>query len=451
MRVDSKIQMLTVRRAGPARSALRFGLVLVWALALALTVACGAEDGASGDADAGGDGGGSLDGGADGTPGDASGDASGQDGIGEDSGSDGSDGSDGVAAGDGDAADDATASPEPAPPASLLPWAGVWRSNFGSIESIGAMRWVVETAGQPTTSSRIVTWDASAGWIVTQAAKDDAYNPSKFAKIRVASGGVGAIGVCFVAFGKASALEAIAAPDTADANDLDGKGCAGFPWTRLSRPEPAGLYESAFGGNERFDAVRIGWAEAVSWNNVTRIAISVNAKDDPYNPGKFNKVVWTEPKGGVFSYCTVTFGKDTAALAESATETADANDLNGKGCGGFPWTKLTAMAVVGAWQTNFGTVEHIDGMGWASARLGMFDNAKRVAFLQSAADDPYTPSQWSRVAWTAPKDGGFAACTEVFGKKTQAEAAADAAKADASDLDGKGCGGFPWTRLTAPK
>ena len=57
----------------------------------------------------------------------------------------------------------------------------------------------------------------------------------------------------------------------------------------------------------------------------------------------FNRIVWTEPDGGSFYYCTVAFGLPTLEDALNSTETADASDPETMGsCGAFSWTKLSA-------------------------------------------------------------------------------------------------------------
>ncbi len=80
----------------------------------------------------------------------------------------------------------------------------------------------------------------------------------------------------------------------------------------------------------------------VEHDNGANWAITQSSKDEAYNPDKFSKRIWKEPKDGVLYYCTVVFAQDTAELAKATTLTADDSDLDGKGCGGFPWSKLTA-------------------------------------------------------------------------------------------------------------
>ena len=79
----------------------------------------------------------------------------------------------------------------------------------------------------------------------------------------------------------------------------------------------------------------------VAHDNTENWAVTQSSADDTFNANKFGKQVWTEPKAGIFHHCTVVFGLDSVELAKASTKTADDNDLEGKGCGGFPWTKLT--------------------------------------------------------------------------------------------------------------
>lgn len=332
-------------------------------------------------------------------------------------------------------------------PTLALPIAGVWKSNFDAIETIGAGHWQVSSATAPTSVSAIVRYDATARWLLTRNAADASYAPGAFNRIVWHDVSATEVAYCTVDFGLASEDEAAASSKTADAADLDGKGCGGFSWTRLSRPEAVGMFESQFGGNERLDAEKMGWANTIRWDNAKRTAVSQNSADDTFSPNTFNLVRWAKGPDGAFFYCTVDYGHATAELAEASTKTADDADLEGKGCAGFPWTRLDPLPLLGVWKTNFDTIEAIDGIGWGASRLDSFRRADRVAIVQSPQDDPYTPGQFSRIRWSEPSAAGFAYCIEAYGKATAAEADADPATSDATDLDGKGCGGFPWTQM----
>ena len=83
-------------------------------------------------------------------------------------------------------------------------------------------------------------------------------------------------------------------------------------------------------------------SEIIKFDNEKNFAITQNPSDDKYSPSKFNKLVWTEIKDNSFFYCTVDYGKNSAAEAEKTTKKADISDLEGKGCAGsFPWSKMT--------------------------------------------------------------------------------------------------------------
>jgi hypothetical protein len=94
-------------------------------------------------------------------------------------------------------------------------------------------------------------------------------------------------------------------------------------------------------------------ASITEFSNSERYAVRKAPKDAAFNPGTFDRVVWTKPTEGVFYYCTVIYGCATAALTEhgdgdTSTTTCkvasvDDSDPENGGCASFPWTKLTAQ------------------------------------------------------------------------------------------------------------
>jgi hypothetical protein len=109
--------------------------------------------------------------------------------------------------------------------------------------------------------------------------------------------------------------------------------------------EIAGAWESEFSAesitSESWDMGGIVTA-VVSYDNDTNWVVTQNANDAEFSPSAFNKTIWMEPTETGFAYCTAVFGLATLEEAEAAaTDEADASDLDGAGCGGFPWTFLT--------------------------------------------------------------------------------------------------------------
>ncbi len=105
--------------------------------------------------------------------------------------------------------------------------------------------------------------------------------------------------------------------------------------------EIAGTWSSNFGGTEVIN--ESSWAEVpvVEYSNSDNFAVTRNPDDAEFNPGKFNKLVWTDPQNNSFYYCFVDFGRDTALAAKTSTHGADATNPEAGGCGMFSWTKLT--------------------------------------------------------------------------------------------------------------
>jgi len=107
--------------------------------------------------------------------------------------------------------------------------------------------------------------------------------------------------------------------------------------------EVQGTWLSSFDTTETISSDAWNTQEIVLFDNAENLAVTQNTADAEFDPGKFNKNVWTEPEAGSFHYCTVAFGVDTAALAEAAANTANATDPESGGCGDFSWTQLTRI------------------------------------------------------------------------------------------------------------
>jgi hypothetical protein len=104
--------------------------------------------------------------------------------------------------------------------------------------------------------------------------------------------------------------------------------------------EVAGEWKSEF-GDQTISLDNWDSAMVVEFDNDENVAFTENPDDAMFNPGTFNKLVWTEPTDDGFYYCTVDFGLDSLAAAKATEKTADDSDPEAMGsCGGFTWTKL---------------------------------------------------------------------------------------------------------------
>ncbi len=108
--------------------------------------------------------------------------------------------------------------------------------------------------------------------------------------------------------------------------------------------ELIGTWTSEFGEETITDTTWTNYIvqTVVSWDNDTNTAILRNPPDAEWGPNDYSRVEWIGPEGDVFHYCVVAFGKMTAQEAETAAaEGVDRTDLEGAGCGGFPWSAMT--------------------------------------------------------------------------------------------------------------
>ena len=352
-------------------------------------------------------------------------------------------------------ADEATADPTNPAEAGCGPFAwsrmgpgievfGRWESNFGGLTAVSRRAWG---------DSRVERFDNVTNTAITQNRADDPWNPGKYNRVQWTDPSTGVFHFCMVAFGKDSAADAEADPATADPSDPAAGGCGGFPWTKLFAPiEVHGHFEDQFGFAMGVASGTWGGSTVVQFDNDTNVAVSQAPADAQFGAGQFSRITWTQPDwAGEFFWCTEAFGKATLAEALADPAVADATDPAAGGCGEFAWSKATPTPeVFGDWVDNFGGGWVIGGGKWGAWSMVSFNNASNRAIVQYPDDDEFNPGTFSKVFWTSfDEDGGWAYCSANFGKATSQEADEGPESADPTDLDGAGCGGFPWTRMTA--
>ncbi|MFO0748421.1 MAG: hypothetical protein U1F43_22565 [Myxococcota bacterium] len=106
--------------------------------------------------------------------------------------------------------------------------------------------------------------------------------------------------------------------------------------------ELVGSWSSAF-GDETITATR--WdgfclQKIASHDNGANVAVLETDGGEGCGTG-FNRVVWLEPSGDSFYYCTTAFGAESAAAAANAPEQGVDRGDTAAGCAGFPWSQLT--------------------------------------------------------------------------------------------------------------
>ena len=111
--------------------------------------------------------------------------------------------------------------------------------------------------------------------------------------------------------------------------------------TDESAIEVVGTWDTNFGGEEVISAETWGAAAIVRFDNSANSAITQNAADAEFSPGKFSKLVWTEVTEEAFYYCTVDYDLDTEEAAVASTKEANPSEPETSGCGDFAWTGMT--------------------------------------------------------------------------------------------------------------
>ncbi len=213
--------------------------------------------------------------------------------------------------------------------------------------------------------------------------------------------------------------------------------------------EIIGIWASNFGGEETISDSHWNQDSLVSYDNELNYVITQSSTSAQFNPGKFNKLVWTEPSENSFYYCFVDFGLDTAEAAKNTSKMADTTDPANSGCGGFAWTKLfEPLEVKGIYASNFGMEEIVTSTSWDHKQVVNINNEQNYVVTQNGPDDMFNPSKFNKLVWTELSGDSFYYCFVDFGLDTAEAAEMSTKMADATDPENSGCGGFAWTKLT---
>ncbi len=110
------------------------------------------------------------------------------------------------------------------------------------------------------------------------------------------------------------------------------------------------------------------------------------------------------------------------------------------------------IELVGTWDNSFGSAEIITATTWNNgfdtSTIELFGNDDNFAVLLSPLDAEFAPDTYSLVEWTEIDADQFYYCIVDFALDSVDEALDSTEVADSSDLDGEGCGGFAWTKMT---
>lgn len=124
------------------------------------------------------------------------------------------------------------------------------------------------------------------------------------------------------------------ATDVGGAAGAGGQASAGF--------ELVGTWEEEFIGPVEITSSFWNDAGIAAYDSEANLVYTQTPCDAMYNPGRFSKIVYTDPAEDAFYYCMVVFDAETLAAAQASDETADPEDLEtGCGASGFPWSKVT--------------------------------------------------------------------------------------------------------------
>lgn len=190
------------------------------------------------------------------------------------------------------------------------------------------------------------------------------------------------------------------------------------------------------------------------FDNRDQFAIVQNSPSAPVSPGQFAKHVWTNWSEDGFHLCVLS-GYGSAEEAENSARRVDPEDLNGEGCGGASWTRMTRaepdIEIRGRWRDSLGNTFTVTGTGWlrqsqaggtTEEEVVKYDNGKRWLITRRSE------SEYTRLVWTEPDQDRFLYCEDYpVGGYPSADAAESAvSQLDPTNLE-NGCRGWAWRQL----
>jgi hypothetical protein len=130
--------------------------------------------------------------------------------------------------------------------------------------------------------------------------------------------------------------------DYGDDGGSDAGGAAGAGGQPSDGLEIVGTWEDEFTGALEITSSHWNGSGIAAYDSEANLVYTQSPCDAEYNPGRFSKIIYTEPVDDAFYYCTVVYDAKTLTEAQDSEATADAEDLEaGCGTGGFPWSKAT--------------------------------------------------------------------------------------------------------------
>ncbi len=110
---------------------------------------------------------------------------------------------------------------------------GVWDTNFSSVLTVTADSWS-EVSSFGTDSRSIKEFTNQDNTLIYQQSSDDAYNPSKYGRVRWTEPANNVFYYCTEVYGKTTIDEVKADTTRADESDPANSGCGGFSWTKAT-------------------------------------------------------------------------------------------------------------------------------------------------------------------------------------------------------------------------
>ena len=343
---------------------------------------------------------------------------------------------------------------------------GIYVDDYDSKHNIGDEQWKMIMFGSPSVF-HYSQFSNTNRFVIAQ--NDDAndYNAGKWSRFDWTwTSGDTQLWFCQTAYAAESEADALATAAADDTNPAS-SGCGGFAWSRLDKPAISSIYVDDYDskhniGDEQWKMIMFGSPSVFHYSqfsNTNRFVIAQNDDANDYNAGKWSRFDWTWTSGDTqLWFCQTAYAAESEADA-LATAAADDTNPASSGCGGFAWSRLDTLAIIGSYVDDYNSDHTIGANEWAMVMFGspsafhysQFSNTDQFIIAQNDDANDYNAGKWSRFDWTwTGGDTQLWFCQTAYAAESEADALGTTA-ADDSDPANTGCGGFAWSQLNTTK
>jgi hypothetical protein len=367
--------------------------------------------------------------------------------------------------------------PPPTPP--LLIAGGDWTDSWGTVVTVSSTAYISTYPGTSPCVQHITHYDNAEGFLVGRNEGAGCYYEGNWSRIDWVIDTDDNLHVCTSQYNAPSEEAAMDAVEAHDHSLYASTGCGGFAFSALTPLAPRASLEPSGWTDDWGTEITLGYDAYVSiypgyqpsivhitlWNESETFFVGQNMGPGSYYPGLYSRVDWVKDAEGALHLCTTHYAAATEADAlvyPTDSASYDKGNLT-HGCGGFGFSSLSPppeapLAIAGEWVDSYGTDLTVSSSAYVSIYSGAqpsvvhvtyYDNLAGYLIGQNYGPGSYYPGLWSRVDWVVDTDDSLHVCTTHYAAPNATAAMVAHAEHDHALYASTGCGGYPFSALTA--